>query len=63
MRRDFDRHSERIKTILIEAIIRKTFLDAAPEKAASVVKAFAKNNARNALKTKPKVCCHLFMFA
>ncbi|KAI9854527.1 MAG: hypothetical protein M1824_000292 [Vezdaea acicularis] len=55
LRRDIDRHPQRIRTVLNDADIRKEFLDNAPNNEEKAVKAFIKKNVESALKTKPKV--------
>lgn len=55
MRRDIDRRPQRIKGVLLDDGIRKEFLAGASKLEEKVVKAFAKANAQNALKSKPKV--------
>ncbi|KAK3622124.1 hypothetical protein LTR56_022350 [Elasticomyces elasticus] len=54
MRQSIDRHPERLKSILMDAEMRKSFLDNAPNNNSKAVKAFVESNAGNALKTKPK---------
>ncbi|KAK3627608.1 hypothetical protein LTR22_022704 [Elasticomyces elasticus] len=56
MRQSIDRHPERLKSILMDAEMRKSFLDNAPNNNSKAVKAFVESNAGNALKTKPKTC-------
>lgn len=58
MRRDIDRHPERIKGILLDDGVRKTFLDGVSRQESRAVKAFVDTNSGNALKTKPKVSLH-----
>lgn len=55
MRRDIDRHPDRIKAVLTNDGVRKEFLKGAPKNDAKAIKAFVGSNADNALKTKPKV--------
>lgn len=55
MRTAIHRHPERIKKVLLNDGVRKSFLKGAPKQDAKVVKAFVASNADNALKTKPKV--------
>lgn len=55
MRRDIDRHPRRLKGVLMEAGLRRDFLDGTSNNEAKAVKAFVSKNAENALKTKPKV--------
>ena len=63
MRRSIDRHPERIKGVLMDTELRKTFLKGVSKDEKKVVKAFFASNSENALKTKPKVsrscsfCC------
>lgn len=54
MRRAIDRHSRRLKDVLLDDTIRKEFLNGAAKNDKAVVKAFVKSNSENALKTKPK---------
>ncbi|KAH6618737.1 hypothetical protein C7974DRAFT_400746 [Boeremia exigua] len=56
LRREFDRRSSRIKQILADERIRKSFLGGAPDNEKKVVKAFvsAGSNASTALKRSPK---------
>ncbi|WPG97720.1 Hypothetical protein R9X50_00050100 [Acrodontium crateriforme] len=53
LRRDIDRRAHRIKNVLMNDDVRKTFLDDAATEA-KAVSAFCKANASNALKSKPK---------
>lgn len=55
MRKDIDRHPERIKNVLLDDGVRKSFLKGASKQDTKVVKAFVDSNSENALKTKPKV--------
>jgi len=55
MRKDIDRDSGKLKGILIDENVRKSFLKGAPKNESKVVKAFVASNSGNALKTKPKV--------
>ncbi|KAK4947206.1 hypothetical protein LTR10_013978 [Elasticomyces elasticus] len=55
MRQSIDRHPERLKAILMDAEMRKSFLGNAPNNNSKAVKAFVESNAGNALKTKPKI--------
>ena len=57
MRQNIDRNPRRIKTVLMDAGMRREFLQGAPKQEAKAVKAFISSdtNADNALKTKPKV--------
>ncbi|KAK5115440.1 hypothetical protein LTR85_009900 [Meristemomyces frigidus] len=54
MRRDIDRNPARIKLVLMEDKMRKSFLKGASKRESKVVAAFMASNAGNALKTKPK---------
>ncbi|KAF2721223.1 hypothetical protein K431DRAFT_338886 [Polychaeton citri CBS 116435] len=54
MRRDIDRNSQRLKTVLLEQRMRDEFLNGCSKDTAKAVKAFVNANAANALKTKPK---------
>jgi len=56
MRNSIDHHPERLKKILMEVGVRKSFLSDARKQESKAVKAFVASNAGNALKTKPKVC-------
>jgi len=60
MRNAIDRHSDRLKSVLLDDGLRKAFLKGAPHDAQKAVKAFVATNKENALKTRPKVCSHLF---
>lgn len=55
LRRDVDRRPHRLKAVLLDAGIRKNFLNGVGADEKKVVKAFVGQNAGNALKTKPKV--------
>ena len=55
LRRDIDRRPQNIKRVLIDRDTRKDFLGGVPDDIKKAVKAFAAQNASNALKTKPKV--------
>ncbi len=55
MRRDIDRHPERIKRVLTDAGVRKHLLKGIANDEKKAVKTFAASNQENALKTKPKV--------
>ncbi|KAK0346192.1 hypothetical protein LTS16_014386 [Friedmanniomyces endolithicus] len=54
MRNSIDHHAERLKNILMDVGVRKSFLSDAPKQESKAVKAFVVSNAGNALKTKPK---------
>ncbi|KAK5175236.1 uncharacterized protein LTR77_000373 [Saxophila tyrrhenica] len=54
MRRDIDRHSRRLKDVLLEDRLRKEFLGGVAKQDAKAVKALVSANAENALKTRPK---------
>ena len=56
LRRDVDRRSERLKSVLMEAGIRKEFLGGVGVNEGKVLKAFIAKNGENMLKTKPRVC-------
>jgi uncharacterized protein (TIGR02453 family) len=56
LRRDIDRHPEKIKRVLTDAGVRKHLLGGIPNDEKKAIKAFASSNQENALKTKPKVC-------
>lgn len=57
LRRDIDRHPERIKGVLMDDGLRKEYLGSVEKAPAKVVKAFVMSptNSESALKTKPKV--------
>ena len=55
MRRDIDRHPEKIKRVLTDAGVRKHLLNGIANDEKKAVKAFTSSNQQNALKTKPKV--------
>ncbi|KAI9725775.1 MAG: hypothetical protein M1828_002658 [Chrysothrix sp. TS-e1954] len=55
LRRNIDRKPTKIKAVLKDAGIRKDFFGGTPADDKKVVKAFAAQNASNALKSKPKV--------
>jgi uncharacterized protein (DUF2461 family) len=55
LRRDIDRRSQRLKSVLVEPRLREEILGVTAEDEKKVVKAFVKHNEENALKTKPKV--------
>lgn len=57
MRSTIDTNPRALKDVLLDDGIRKEFLGASKKTDAAVVKAFAKENQGNALKSKPKVCC------
>ncbi|KAL8745702.1 MAG: hypothetical protein Q9184_007840, partial [Pyrenodesmia sp. 2 TL-2023] len=54
MRRDIDRKSHKLKSVLLEPAMRKEFLGGIPKDEKKAVKAFCQQNQENALKTKPK---------
>ncbi|KAK3673180.1 hypothetical protein LTR78_007020 [Recurvomyces mirabilis] len=54
MRRSIDRHPERIKSVLTDNELRKSFLKGVSKDEKKVVRAFFASNSDNALKTKPK---------
>ncbi|KAK4569584.1 hypothetical protein LTR86_003347 [Recurvomyces mirabilis] len=54
MRRSIDRHPERIKSVLTDNELRKSFLNSVSKDEKKIVKAFFSSNSENALKTKPK---------
>jgi hypothetical protein len=60
LRRDIDRKPEAFKRVLTDAALRKTILGGLPNDEKKAIKAFASQNAENALKTKPKVCLDYF---
>ena len=55
LRRDVDRRSHKIKSVLTEPGMRKEFFGSVPNDEKKAVKAFVGQNTENALKTKPKV--------
>ena len=55
LRSEIDRHSHRLKNLLMAADIRKEFLGGVKKDEKAVVKAFVDNNQEYILKTKPKV--------
>ncbi len=55
MRRDIDRKSPKLKSVLLEPAMRKEFLGGVSKDEKKAVKAFVEQNKENALKTKPKV--------
>ena len=59
LRRNIDREPEAISRVLTDAALRKTILGGIPKDEKKAIKAFAAQNAENALKTKPKVCLDL----
>jgi hypothetical protein len=56
LRRNIDRKPEVIRRVLTDAALRKTILEVSQNDEKKAIKAFALQNAENALKTKPKVC-------
>ena len=56
LRRNIDRKPEDIKRVLTNARLRKEILGGISNDEKKAIKAFASQNAENALKTKPKVC-------
>ncbi|KAI9838975.1 MAG: hypothetical protein M1819_004183 [Sarea resinae] len=55
LRRDVDRKSHKIKSVLTNAGLRKEFFGGIPKNEKNAVRAFIGQNTENALKTKPKV--------
>lgn len=55
LRGNIDRKPEAIRRVLTDTALRKTILGVIPNDAKKAIKAFASQNAENALKTKPKV--------
>ena len=55
LRRDIDRKPERLRRVLTDPAMRKHILGGVPNDEKKAIKAFAAQNASNALKTKPKV--------
>lgn len=57
LRRDIDRHPQRLKNVLMDEGIRREFLGGVPKKLEKVVHAFISlpTNAESSLKTRPKV--------
>jgi len=62
MRRDIDRHPERIKNILLDDGVRQTFLKGVSRERNRAIQAFVDTNSGNALKTKPKVSFNFLFF-
>lgn len=60
LRTNIDRKSRNLKRVLMEPQIRKHFLKGVAHDEKKAIKAFAAQNAENALKTRPKVRVHLF---
>ncbi|KAL8687905.1 MAG: hypothetical protein Q9224_005019 [Gallowayella concinna] len=54
MRKDIDRKSHKLKTVLMEPAMRKEFLGGIPKDEKKAIRAFTEQNKENALKTKPK---------
>ncbi|KAL8865179.1 MAG: hypothetical protein Q9198_009441 [Flavoplaca austrocitrina] len=54
MRKDIDRKSDRLKSVLLDPAMRKEFLSGISKDDRKAVKAFVEQNKENALKTKPK---------
>ncbi|KAI4221795.1 MAG: hypothetical protein L6R40_008612 [Gallowayella cf. fulva] len=54
MRRDIDRKSHKLRSVLLDPAMRKEFLGGIPKDEKKAVKAFVEQNKENALKTKPK---------
>ncbi|KAL8889811.1 MAG: hypothetical protein Q9215_002953 [Flavoplaca cf. flavocitrina] len=54
MRKDIDRKSDRLKSVLLDPAMRKEFLSGISKDDKKAVKAFVEQNKENALKTKPK---------
>ncbi|ETN40127.1 uncharacterized protein HMPREF1541_04402 [Cyphellophora europaea CBS 101466] len=54
LRRDIDRKPERLRRVLTDPAMRKHILGGVPNDEKKAIKAFAAQNASNALKTKPK---------
>lgn len=55
MRKDIDRKSDKLKSVLLDPAMRKEFLSGIFKDDKKAVKAFVEQNKENALKTKPKV--------
>ena len=55
LRRDVDRNSTRLKSVLRNADLRREFFKGIPDDERKAVKAFISHNQDSALKTKPKV--------
>ena len=56
LRRNIDRRPEQLRSVLLAPQMRKHILGGIPADEKKAIKAFAAQNAENALKTKPKVC-------
>ncbi|KAL8896509.1 MAG: hypothetical protein Q9192_003054 [Flavoplaca navasiana] len=54
MRKDIDRKSDKLKSVLLDPAMRKEFLSGISKDNKKAVKAFVEQNKENALKTKPK---------
>ncbi|KAL9626117.1 MAG: hypothetical protein Q9204_007567 [Flavoplaca sp. TL-2023a] len=54
MRKDIDRKSDKLKSVLLDPAMRKEFLSGISKDDKKAVKAFVEQNKENALKTKPK---------
>lgn len=61
LREDINENARRWKEVLKAPAMRREFLNGAPDDDDAVVKAFTHHNKESALKTKPKVCSHLFL--
>jgi hypothetical protein len=62
VRDSIDKHPERIRAILMDDEMRKSFLKGAPKQESKAIKAFCASNAENMLKTKPKVSISTFSY-
>lgn len=66
LRKEIDEHSDRLKTVLRRADMRREIFDGIPDKEDAAVEAFVESNKESALKVRPKVrrcldsshCCH-----
>src|SRR2546423_1551695 len=63
LRRNIDRKPELIRRVLTDAALRKKIFGGIPNDEKKVIKAFAAQNAENALKTKPKMCLDLLLLS
>lgn len=60
LRANIDRNPEVMRRVLTDAALRKAILGVSANDEKKAIKAFALQNAENALKTKPKVCPEFF---
>lgn len=55
LREEIDQHSDRLKTVLRRADMRREIFDGIPDKDEAAVEAFGESNKESALKVRPKV--------